>query len=90
MQKNLEATLIRRGGQYFSGRVTSWADLHFFSIMEHVAGAGVGEETDLDPESDVILQVVLDNFPRLKSLVERVREIPNIKRWLAERPVTQL
>merc|ERR1719225_1983923 len=36
--KNLEATLIRRGGQYFSGRVTSWADLHFFSIMEHVAG----------------------------------------------------
>jgi len=72
--KNLEATLTRRGGQYFSGRVTSWADLHFFAIMEHVMGAGV----------------TLDKFPKLKNLMERTREIPNIKKWLAERPVTQL
>ena len=29
---------------------------------------------------------VLDSFPKLKSMTERVAKIPNIEKWLQERP----
>jgi len=31
----------------------------------------------------------LDNFPELKALVERVAALPNIAKWIANRPVSQ-
>ena len=41
-------------------------------------------------EHNFTLQVTLDKYPKLKNLMDRVKEIPNIKKWLAERPVTQM
>ena len=35
-------------------------------------------------------QSALSNFPKIKSLVDRVAAIPNIKTWVAKRPVTNL
>ena len=33
---------------------------------------------------------VLNKFPKIKSLTERVREIPNIKKWVLSRPKSKL
>ena len=35
-------------------------------------------------------QSALSNFPKIKNLVDRVGAIPNIKTWVAKRPVTNL
>jgi len=70
---NLEKILQKRGGQYFVGNKVTWAEMHFYQIMEIVLGQNSG---------------ALDAFPKLKSLNERIKLIPNIKKWLEERPAT--
>eukprot|EP00092_Neocalanus_flemingeri_P054115 GFUD01063726.1.p1 GENE.GFUD01063726.1~~GFUD01063726.1.p1 ORF type:complete len:127 (-),score=57.56 GFUD01063726.1:126-473(-) len=40
--------------------------------------------------SDLPTKGVLDGFPKLANLVERVANIPNIKKWVETRPVTNM
>ena len=69
----LEARLTERGGQFFAGNNLTWADLHVFSFVDR---------TRLDnPE-------LLNECPKMKNLVERIEQKPNISRWLASRPQT--
>merc|ERR1712088_842281 len=70
---NLEKVLERRGGQFFAGNCLTWAELHFLQLTESL-------ET-MSPKC-------LDTTPKLANLVDRTRNLPNIKKWLAERPVT--
>merc|ERR1712227_871746 len=70
---HFEKILQKRGGQYFAGNKVTWAEMHFYQIMEIVLGQNSG---------------ALDAFPKLKSLNERIKLIPNIKKWLEERPAT--
>jgi len=32
---------------------------------------------------------VLESFPKLHSLIERTKNLPNIKKWMEVRPVTE-
>merc|ERR1711879_32984 len=63
----LESRLQERGGQFFAGNNLSWADLHAFSFLDRMR---------LDNAE------LLDDFPAIKSLIERIEELPNISRWL--------
>merc|ERR1712154_330435 len=53
---NLEKLLEKRGGQYFVGNRWSWAELHFYQIIELILAQHAQ---------------VLDSFPKLKSMTER-------------------
>merc|ERR1711994_596430 len=70
---NLEKVLTARGGQFFAGNSLSWAELHFLQLTESL-------ET-MSPKC-------LDTTPKLANLLERTKNLPNIKKWLEERPVT--
>jgi len=66
----LEKKLTERGGQFFVGNSFTWADLHTFFLCSE----------------DFICPTVLATYPKLSNLMSRVREMPNIKRWMETRP----
>jgi len=67
----LESRLVERGGQYFVGNNLTWADLHIHFLVSVVR------------ENHAQL---LDGCPKIKNLVERIEELPNISKWLKSRP----
>merc|ERR1711963_290456 len=67
---------VSRGGQFMVGNAFSWADLHlFFYVTDMKLMSG----KDIDA-----------SFPKIKNLVERVGNIPNIKTWVKNRPPAAL
>merc|ERR1711997_819228 len=70
---NLEKVLEKRGGQFLAGNCLTWAELHFLQLAESL-------ET-MSPKC-------VEATPKLANLVDRTRNLPNIKKWLEERPVT--
>merc|ERR1711872_430681 len=67
----LEDQLINRGGQYFVGNNLTWADFHVYTFLDMIR-RNHSEE--------------LDNIPKIKNLMERIEELPNISKWLKSRP----
>merc|ERR1711975_10119 len=71
----IEEKLVSRGGQFMVGNAFSWADLHlFFSVTDMKLMSG----KDVDA-----------SLPKIKNLVERVGNIPNIKTWVKNRERTE-
>merc|ERR1739847_42927 len=71
---NLEKVLEKRGGQFFAGNCLTWAELHFLQLVDLMSTQ--------NPKC-------LEATPELASLVERTRKVPNIKKWLEDRPSTE-
>merc|ERR1712013_382756 len=69
----LEARLVERGGQFFVGNNLTWADLHLYTFVE------IFQKNN--PR-------VLENYPTMKNLLERIEDLPNISQWLKSRPQT--
>jgi glutathione S-transferase len=59
---------------WFYGAKVSYVDFFFTHSVEYIQHEAPN---------------VLDNFPTLKKLTENVRKLPNIAKWLKERPQTQ-
>jgi len=66
----IEKRMIARGGQFLAANTLSWADLHFMQ--------SIGVLRTMFP-------TLMDNFGVLNELVERVSNLPNVKKYLAER-----
>ena len=66
----LEKKITERGGKFLVGGKLSWADIHLFFFCS---------DEFLEPE-------VLKEFPNVADLVNRVGEIPNIKKHMETRP----
>jgi len=66
----LEKKLTERGGQFMVGNNFTWADLHMFFFCS---------EDFLEPE-------VIQKYPHISNLVERVGSLPRIKTWIESRP----
>ncbi|XP_077994059.1 hematopoietic prostaglandin D synthase-like isoform X2 [Glandiceps talaboti] len=73
--KGLEKLLKDNNGGdgYFVGDDLTWADLDFL--------AGIEDNISRDT-------MVLDNYPKLRALRERVMALPKIAAWLEKRPQT--
>merc|ERR1719158_2146978 len=69
----LEGRLVERGGQYFVGNNLSWADLHLHAFA-HIVRKNNAQ--------------LLDGCPKIRNLMERIEELPNISKWLQSRPET--
>jgi len=72
----LEKKLESRGGQFMVGNIFSWADLHLFFYVNDMQ-LMTGKTVDAE-------------FPKIKNLVQRVGNLPNIKAWVSSRPITAL
>ena len=70
----LERLLTRRGGKYFAGGELTWADLAVFNVIDNMNGR--------------LADFKIEDYPNLENLTVMVRDLPNIKKWLQERPVT--
>merc|ERR1712173_168191 len=75
MLKLAEKRLIERGGQFMVGNAFTWADLQLYYLC---------------PDNVVPVPVKLENLPKIANLVKRVGDLPNIKRWVENRPKTAL
>ena len=71
----LETRLTQRGGQFFAGNTVTWADLMLVMVSDNLKSPVLGAAA------------VLNKFPRLSGLYERVSSLPNIKAWKGSRPV---
>lgn len=74
--EQLEKRMAGLGGEYLATKDTvSWADFHFMQTV-------------------LVLRKrfpnVLDNFATLAGLVDRVTELPKMKKYLAERPESNI
>ena len=74
----MEARLCNRGGQYFAGNALTWADVLAFNFCSWLPDVAPGAQS------------CLDQCPKMKNLLARVGEIPNIKAWLERRPVSKM
>ena len=90
----LESRLQERGGQFFVGNNLSWADLHAFSLLDRMrldnAEVSQGQKIGANITASSVFFQLLDDFPAIKSLIERIEELPNISRWLQSRPATMM
>ena len=91
VQGNLEARLTGRGGQFFVGNSLTWADLHLFSVADRLR-LDQAEVRDLRKmlKLTILLSQILEKYPKLKDLVERIENEPNIAKWLKSRPQTKV
>uniref|UniRef100_F1LCX2 Glutathione S-transferase 1 n=1 Tax=Ascaris suum TaxID=6253 RepID=F1LCX2_ASCSU len=69
----LEKFLAKSGSEYMVGKSVTWADLVI---------------TDSLASWESLIPDFLSGHLQLKKYVEHVRELPNIKKWIAERPKT--
>lgn len=69
----LEAIAKENDGHLALKRRT-WADLYFASLYEYM--------------NWMTEQDILANYPNLKKIVDDITSVENIKKWIAERPVT--
>ncbi|KAK7864588.1 hypothetical protein R5R35_003179 [Gryllus longicercus] len=67
--------LVKDNGGYFAHGKLSYADVIFAALEEFLSGC---------MESDL-----LEGYPNLKSLVEKVNSNPEIKAWINKRPKTR-
>merc|ERR1712088_280581 len=71
----LEARLCLNGGQFFAGNALTYADLMIVVLQDNVRSSVIGG-------GDVI-----EKFPKLCNLYQRVTALPNIKAWRGSRPI---
>ena len=71
----VETRLTQRGGQFFAGNTVTWADLMLVMVSDNLKSPVLGAAA------------VLNKFPRLCNLIERINNLPNIKAFKAARPI---
>jgi glutathione S-transferase len=71
-----EKIVEKSDGEFLLGKNYTWADLHIAHTLAFY------EET--------VSTTVLDSYPNLKKFKDSVFEIPQVKKWVQERPQTPM
>merc|ERR1712110_17505 len=71
----LEGRLCLNGGQFFSGNALTYADIMIVVLQDNLRSSVIGA-------GDLI-----ENFPKMCNLYQRVTALPNIKAWRGSRPI---
>lgn len=64
--------VVQDNGGYFVNKQLTWADLYWVSILDYL--------------EKMAGQSLVDGYPNLKALNDKVVDIPQIKAWIAKRP----
>merc|ERR1711892_54430 len=70
--KMMEALLNSKGGDHFAGKQLTWADIAVYYVLC----------------SWILGEINFSECPKLKTLVETVKNLPNIKKWIETMPET--
>lgn len=70
-----ESIVAANGGNRLVGKSLTWADMYFAFFVNHV--------------SNKFQWDLLQEFPNLKGLVEKVFQVPQFKEWVEKRPETE-
>jgi len=73
----MEKYLTSKGGKYLAGDELTWADLAFFNFASMIL-------------MDKMPQVKLSEYKNIDGLVQKVGDLPKIKKWINDRPVTEI
>jgi len=73
----MEKYLTSKGGKYLAGDELTWADLAFFNFASMIL-------------MDKMPQVKLSEYKNINGLVQKVGDLPKIKKWINDRPVTEI
>merc|ERR1711892_934545 len=68
----MEALLNSKGGDHFAGKQLTWADIAVYYVLC----------------SWILGEINFSQCPKLKKLVETVKNLPNIKKWVETMPET--
>merc|ERR1712062_345100 len=71
----LEGRLCLNGGQFFSGNALTYADIMIVALQDNLRSNVIGG-------GDLI-----EKFPKMCNLYQRVTALPNIKAWRGSRPI---
>merc|ERR1712119_239506 len=71
----LEGRLCLNGGQFFSGNALTYADIMLVVLQDNLRSNVIGA-------GDLI-----EKFPKMCNLYQRVTALPNIKAWRGSRPI---
>merc|ERR1712001_144130 len=71
----LEGRLCLNGGQFFSGNALTYADIMIVVLQDNLRSNVIGA-------GDLI-----EKFPKMCNLYQRVTALPNIKAWRGSRPI---
>ncbi|KAK9506981.1 hypothetical protein O3M35_008820 [Rhynocoris fuscipes] len=69
---NLYDEQIKKNGGYLVNNALTWADLFITALIE--------------PIEEEMGEKISAKYPNLHKLIEKVRSIPNIKKWIEKRP----
>merc|ERR1711936_672020 len=72
---NMEKVLEKRGGQFFVGNAFSWAELHLLQLVDIILS--------------MKMEQALEATPKVANLMARTRNVPNIKKYLEDRPASE-
>merc|ERR1719270_2338491 len=72
----MEKLLVSKGGEYFAGGQLTWADLMIFNVQEY-----------LDSKFP---EIKITDYKNLNKLVEKVKNLPRIQKWISTRPQTSM
>jgi len=72
----MEKTLEANGGQFFVANTLTWADLALYAYLD-VMSEMSGEE---------VVARTLGECPKIADLRDRIGKIPNIEKWIQNRP----
>ncbi len=73
--KFFEARLSKNSSGYFVGSGLTWTDLYFTTILDYIG----------DKKA-----TLLESFPAIKAHDEKIRNLPNIAKWIETRPKTAM
>merc|ERR1739838_498438 len=73
--KMMETLLTSKGGIHFAGNQLTWADIAIYHTLDMFQGR---------------FSIDFEDCPKLKKLIETVKNLPNIQKWEAARPNTSM
>merc|ERR1712130_743615 len=71
----LEGRLCLNGGQFFSGNALTYADIMLVVLQDNLRSSVIGAGG------------LIEKFPKMCNLYQRVTALPNIKAWRGSRPI---
>ena len=90
----MEKYLVSKGGQHLAGGQLTWADLALYNFATIIIRVCYFVTFTNDQCHELIQdrtpQIKLSDYQHIDGLVQRVGDLPRIKKWINERPITEM
>ena len=89
--KMMETLLTSKGGKYFAGKQLTWADIAVYHSLEMLqVSHSLSDDILIFVIQGVLGEPDMEGCPNLLKMLETVKNLPNIQKWVAARPNTPM